>query len=68
VLIDNRHHRRRLLRHGAAWRDPYWLPQKNAGFIVRWRQPALRHPDDPELVARGPHQALRAHYQEIQPG
>jgi len=51
-------HRRGLLRHGAARRDPYRLPQKNAGLIVRWRQPALRHPDDPQLVARRPHQAL----------
>lgn len=39
-------------------RDSYRLPQKNAALIVRWRQPTLRHPDDPGLVARGPHQAF----------
>lgn len=47
----DRHHRRRVLRHGAARRHSYRLPQENAGLFVRGRQSAVRHPNDPEPVA-----------------
>lgn len=47
----DRHRRRRVLRHGAARRHSYRLPQENAGLFVWGRQSAVRHPNDPELVA-----------------
>ena len=57
-----------LLRDGAARRHPHRLPPADAGLAVRRRQPALRHPDDPQPLARGAHQAQRAHHQEVHPG
>lgn len=56
---------RRVLRDGAARRHPDRVPQEDAGLAVRRRQPAVRHPDDPQPVARGPHQTQRAHYQDL---